>query len=347
MKAFIGWSGQRGLALAEAVRAWLAQVLPELPAFVSIELPKGRLWFPALAQELKSARVGLMCLAPPRVAGDWQLVESGAIWKATARGSLFPLCFCVERSRIPDPLQAFQVTEFERSEFRALGLALAELAGADRARAAEVGLRADAAWPAFEIAVQQALRVPDDAVHETRGFVHEVCGGWWERVHSAQRDTRLSWMWFTPGVAGASLTIAGRGFDATGNYASEWRTELVAVDARPAEPVLTYFWEGRRPNDEPQLLFGGKCTLRFEIGVDGRIERGGGEFADMCLNPREAAAAQIRQGPAPTLEIPLRLAPTVKTVDLLRARPDEVAVMRGTDVAARRALVIGKLGAWD
>jgi len=42
MHAFIGWSSQRGLKTAEALRAWLRAGIPELESFVSPELPKGR-----------------------------------------------------------------------------------------------------------------------------------------------------------------------------------------------------------------------------------------------------------------------------------------------------------------
>jgi len=56
------------------------------------------------------------------------------------------------------------------------------------------------------------LRQPDDGVHTTRGFIHAVAGGWWERVLSDSGSTKLSWMWFEPSADGTGQTITGRGF---------------------------------------------------------------------------------------------------------------------------------------
>src|SRR5262245_52492475 len=98
MDAFIGWSGQRGKKIATAMQAWLQAGVPELRCFISPELPKGRDWFQELATRLKESQLGLMCMAPPNVAGDWQLIEAGAIWKAARKGGLFPLQFGVSEA---------------------------------------------------------------------------------------------------------------------------------------------------------------------------------------------------------------------------------------------------------
>ena len=95
MHAFISWSGRRELLIANAVKEWLAMILPEIRTFVSPDLPKGATWFETLARELRNSGIGIMCLAPPRIAGEWQLVEAGAIWRAAKKGGLFPLCFRV------------------------------------------------------------------------------------------------------------------------------------------------------------------------------------------------------------------------------------------------------------
>jgi len=96
MNGFIGWSGQRGLAIAMAVRAWLARVIPEVQVFVSPSLPKGEEWFRALARELEEAQIGLMCLSPPIVAGAWQPIEAGAIWTTSAAPG--PTCAAAGRA---------------------------------------------------------------------------------------------------------------------------------------------------------------------------------------------------------------------------------------------------------
>ena len=128
MNAFISWSGRRELLIARAIKEWLAAIVPEIRGFISPDLPKGQAWLNALAAELKGARMGFMCLAAPRVASEWQLVEAGAIWKAAARGGLFPLCFGISGTDVPEPLRAFQLAYFDKDDFRRLAVAVAKIA---------------------------------------------------------------------------------------------------------------------------------------------------------------------------------------------------------------------------
>jgi hypothetical protein len=113
------------LAIAKAVRDWLADTFPEIQPFISPDLSKGTLWFDELANQLNDAELGFMCLALPRIASDWQLVEAGAIWKAAGNGRLFPLCFGTPAAVISEPLQAFQSTQFEREDFERLATDIA------------------------------------------------------------------------------------------------------------------------------------------------------------------------------------------------------------------------------
>jgi hypothetical protein len=129
MNAFISWSGSRELLIARAIKEWLAAVVPGVRAFISPDLPKGQAWFDALATELKDAQLAFMCLAPPRVASEWQLVEAGAIWKAAASGGMFPLCFGIRATDVPEPLRTFQLTHFDKEDFERLAVAVAKLTG--------------------------------------------------------------------------------------------------------------------------------------------------------------------------------------------------------------------------
>lgn len=325
MNAFISWSGSRGLLIAGAVREWLAAVAPELRPSISPNLEKGQPWFGALAKELKSAGIGFMCLAPPRVASDWQLVEAGAIWKAARGGRLYPLCFGIRKTDIPDPLRVFQVTHFDKVDFHRLAVDLAERTrqGPDWTAAQQVAF--EQSWLRLEASVGDALRRPDDGVHTTRGFIHEIAGGWWERVKSEDGVARLSWMWFEPSADGAGQRITGRGFGAGGVDAARWQTDLVSVQAQLPEPTIEYYWEGRNIA-RSNLLFGGKGWFRFTIAADGAVREGTGEYRDVCLD--QAAP------------------PVTLLVDIRRATLAEVAIMTGMDEKVRRALVEGKLRDW-
>jgi hypothetical protein len=328
MNAFISWSGKRELLIARALKEWLAAVVPETRSFISPDLPKGQAWFDTLAKELKGAEIAFMCLAPPRVASDWQLVEAGAIWKAAKGGGLFPLCFGVNGADVPEPLRAFQLTRFDKEDFKRLAKGVAARARRNRGWTRKRERVFQLSWPRLKARVEDALSQPDDGVHTTRGFIHEVAGGWWERVKSGGGRTKLSWMNFVPSADGTGLTINGRGFGKGASDASRWDTDLVSVNAGLPEPMVNYYWEGRHPgkSKESKLLFGGKCWLRFMVSADSRIIQGTGEFKDVCMDAARS--------------------PTTKRVDLQRATKKETSTMNGKNERTRRALAAKKLKAW-
>ena len=328
MNAFISWSGKRELLIAKAFKEWLATMAPEISSFMSPDLPKGQAWFDTLAKELKGAGIAFMCLAPPRVASEWQLVEAGAIWKAAKKGGLFPLSFRVGKGDIPEPVRVFQLTQFDEEDFKRLARDVAKLARPDPAWTPEHEQAFAHSWPKFAERVEAALSQPDDGVHTTRGFIHEVAGGWWELVTSGSGKTRLSWMLFQPSADGTRLTIEGRGFGKGASDASRWRTDLVSVNAEPAQPVMEYYWEGRHPGKtaESKLLYGGKGWLRFTVSANGRINQGTGEFKDVCMDEARM--------------------PTTKMVDVERATTKEALVMINGPESKRRAQADTRLESW-
>ena len=327
MNAFISWSGSRELLIAKALKEWLAAVVPEVQSFVSPELQKGTPWFAQLAKKLKDADMGFMCLAPPRAASDWQLVEAGAVWKAAGGVGLFPICFHIREKDVPEPLRAFQLTHFAKDDFRNLAKSVTALLDRTPGWTRTRQRAFEKSWPLFNKQVETALRQPDNGVHTTRGFIHAVAGGWWERVWSERDTTKLSWMWFEPSDDGTSQTITGHGFSKGGLFSSQWETILVSVQAHLPEPILEYYWEGRHTR-KPNLLFGGKCTIQFSISANGTIDEGSGEFKDVCMNAA--------------------LPPTTKLVALQRATPEEIAIMTGKNETprARPALADKKLKRW-
>jgi len=324
MNAFISWSGSRELLIARAVKEWLAAVGPTLRVFMSPDLPKGQAWFEALAAELEDAQFAFMCLAPPRVASEWQLVEAGAIWKAARGGGVFPLCFGISPTDVPEPLRAFQLTHFAKEDFERLAITIVKRVDPTAVWTPDHSQGFKRSWSVLRGRVEDALKRPDDGIHTTRGFVHEIRGGWWERVRSQDGETKLSWMWFEPSADGISQTISGRGFGEGGLYASRWETSLVSVQAKLPQPILEYYWEGRHPN-EPQL-FGGKGRLEFTIDAGGSVNQGTGEFKEVCMDEARP--------------------PTTKLADVQRATLEEITVMTGNDEKQKRALADQKLQDW-
>src|SRR5271166_559177 len=272
MKAVISWSGSRELAIAKAVRSGLVDTVPEIQPFISPDLSKGTLWFDELANQLNDAELGFMCLAPPRIASDWQVVEAGAIWKAAGNGRLFPLCFRTPAAVISEPLQAFQSTQFDREDFERLATHIASRIFG-RGWTTKDKDAFESAWSRLKAAVEEAFSQPDDSVYTTtRGFIHEVAGKWWERVKSVTGDTELSWMTIEPSADRNGAIIGGTGFDLAGKPASRWDAHFVSVDATKA--TVEYYWEG--PSSKLGLKFGGKGSMSFTIKSNGGIEKAHG-----------------------------------------------------------------------
>jgi hypothetical protein len=323
MRAFISWSGQRGLRIAEAFAQWLKAEAPEIVPFTSPELPKGKAWFEELAKSLKDARIGFVCLTPPGSASAWQLLEAGASWKAAMGGGLFPVCFGVTEQQVADPLKSFQLTFFTEADFRRLRRDVVALVKGAPAAPATRNAASAARWRSLQESVDKALRLPDESLYTVPGFVYAVAGGWWERVTSPDGGTKLSWITLAPS-SGGPLVIVGRGFGKGGAPASRWDSDIVRVNPESPTPTVTYYWEGRHQTN-PKLKFGGRGQLRFTVTADGLLH-GDGEFQDVHLSKAGT--------------------PTTKLVDLLRATPEEVAIMEGKDNQARRKLASDKLAAW-
>ena len=226
---------------------------------------------------------------------------------------------------IPEPLRVFQLTRFDKEDFRRLATDVTTLARLEPGWTPEREQIFELSWSRLKASVEDALNRPDDGVHTPRGFIHEIAGGWWQRLRSKSNKTQLSWMWFQPSDDGTGQTITGRGFDKRGSNSSRWKTDLVSIHAQLPEAILEYYWEGRHlPNS--RSLFGGKCWLRFTISNNGSINQGAGEFKDVCMD--EAWP------------------PTTTLVDLQRATRQEVAVMKGKDENKRRVLADRKLKSW-
>ena len=112
---------------------------------------------------------------------------------------MYPLCFGIRKTDIPDPLRVFQVTHFDKVDFHRLAVDLAERTrqGPDWTAAQQVAF--EQSWLRLEASVGDALRRPDDGVHTTRGFIHEIAGG--QLLAEFAATLRQS----VPGLAGVTV----------------------------------------------------------------------------------------------------------------------------------------------
>jgi TIR domain len=113
MNVFISWSGVRSQAVAEALHDWLPQVMQTVRAWISSEdIRKGTQWGLALAEQLESTHMGVICLTPENLTAPWLLFEAGALSKLRREQDAHVCTYLIGLSyaTVTGPLQEFQHT---------------------------------------------------------------------------------------------------------------------------------------------------------------------------------------------------------------------------------------------
>lgn len=121
MKVVISWSGDRSKAVAEAWHAWLPQIIYAVQPWMSEhDIDKGRRWNDELAEALKDANFGIVCLTPDNLDSRWIHFESGAIAKQVDHAYLWTFLHHLQYSDVTQPLAEFQHTASTRDDIRKL-----------------------------------------------------------------------------------------------------------------------------------------------------------------------------------------------------------------------------------
>lgn len=159
MQLFICWSGERSLAIGEALREWLQEVIPGLKPFLSTSIPKGASWSESLEKELRKAKAILACFTADNLESPWMHFEIGAVTRASGRNRAFAYLVGVESKELTGFPNTRQTTQFEMEETVALARALArEMKGTDVDQIEE---RARQYWPDLE---ERIRLIPYDSV---------------------------------------------------------------------------------------------------------------------------------------------------------------------------------------
>src|SRR5260370_14606506 len=120
MNVFISWSGATSKAMAETIRDWLKQVIQAVDSWISPDIEKGARWSEELADKLKDARTGIICLAPDNLREPWILFEAGALSRTVKSPYVCPYLLHVESASLTGPLAQFQATKAEKEDTRKL-----------------------------------------------------------------------------------------------------------------------------------------------------------------------------------------------------------------------------------
>lgn len=154
MKLFISWSGETiGLPVAQRLQTWLPDVLPEVEAWMSPDIPAGEVGVQALVNALRSSDGGIVIVTPESQLSPWVLFETGAF---ALKGNLFPLLVGVPKWHLRQPYESFQFKTCDQHGVRSLILDI--LAAADvNVPEAEVREKFAASWPHLEEVIQIAV----------------------------------------------------------------------------------------------------------------------------------------------------------------------------------------------
>jgi hypothetical protein len=115
MKIFISWSGNRSLALAEALRGWLPLVLHYIEPWLSkADIDAGKRWDDELSKTLNECNFGISCVTSDNLNSPWLLFEAGALAKSVEDGKLVPLLLGLDMKDFSGPLSRFQAKKAEQ-----------------------------------------------------------------------------------------------------------------------------------------------------------------------------------------------------------------------------------------
>lgn len=111
MKVFISWSGDSSKEVANFLKGWIKGVIQATNPWVSThDIPSGTVWFEQLSEQLKDARIGILCITRENKDKPWLLFEAGALAKGLSTNKICPLLIDLEPTDIAQPLASFNHT---------------------------------------------------------------------------------------------------------------------------------------------------------------------------------------------------------------------------------------------
>ena len=121
MDVFISFSGDRSKAVAKALHEWIPYVINDVQPWMSeVDIDKGARWGTDVADQLKEAKMGIICLTPENLDAPWIHFEAGALSKTVGKTYVCPYLFEVEYNDVKGPLEQFQKTKAEKDDTKNL-----------------------------------------------------------------------------------------------------------------------------------------------------------------------------------------------------------------------------------
>lgn len=170
MLVFISWSGHKSKFVAEALEAWLPDVIHAIDTWISQDIEKGRRWEPEIADRLERSKVGIICLTNSNLDARWIHFEAGALSK-TKDAYVCTLLLDIKSSDVDWPLAQFQHTTIEKDQiFKLLKTINGVVETSGEKSLTEVRLKDvfETYWPRLEEVFQQSTTLQESATSPSR-----------------------------------------------------------------------------------------------------------------------------------------------------------------------------------
>ena len=173
MRIFLSWSGVPSRRVAEALAAWIRDVIIDAEPWVSSDdIPAGSRWSAEVGRELDAANIGILCLTRENVGRPWINYEAGALSKRLDSSRVIPLLIDLRHDDLRGPLEQFQCVDWSEDGVRRLVTSIrllspSEVQSVDHARRAF-----DAWWPRLEPLVDDIRESLQSSSSTVEGLDH-------------------------------------------------------------------------------------------------------------------------------------------------------------------------------
>jgi len=267
MKIFVGWSGERSEALAQALRDWLPLVLHYAAPWLSeTDVAAGQRWADAIAKELEASNFGIICVTRENLASPWIVFEAGSLAKSLQGSRVIPLLLDLEFSEIGGPLAQFQAKKVDQD---GMGEVIQSINAAapqpvQESRAKELF---EALWPAFQ---KRTASIPEAAPAKPTRSQHQIL----EELVAGVRSLESRFREMQETVMGAGAR-AGRGRRFTRPHPMLLEEMRHIAGIKPNDPLAILLFASLLRDEAPWL---------YELGAEAHRAAKGG-------NPEEARKA--------------------------------------------------------
>ena len=109
MSVFISWSGKDTASywVAVLLKEFIPKVIQRTDCFISTETQAGTPWLETIFKELKSRKIGLVCVTRDNLKSPWLNFEAGAIANNVGQTRMCPVLIDLSPADVPPPLSSF------------------------------------------------------------------------------------------------------------------------------------------------------------------------------------------------------------------------------------------------